>query len=95
MPDHQVNHINGASFAGFYYICLVIDPKAASETDVYPGTSVPALAEDEISMEQEATTNPKKQAHLYGYYFHESSEPFQKLDLYQVPVPVSDTFELH
>ena len=21
MPDHKIEHVNGASFAGFYYIC--------------------------------------------------------------------------
>ena len=46
VPDHKVQNIPGASFAGFYYICIQLSTQA-----------------------------------IEGYYYHSSSQWFQKLDL--------------
>lgn len=94
VPDHHVSHINGASFAGFYYIYLALDPMLDNEALLSTGTRTPTISEDESEMKQEASEIPSRPIQLRGYYFHESSEPFQKLALYHVPARVSDTFEL-
>lgn len=94
VPDHRVNHINGASFAGFYYIYLALDPTLEVGTVSSPDARNPTILEDEASMNQIGTGSTARPIQLRGYYFHESSEPFQKLALYHVPARLSDTFEL-
>ncbi|KAI6045679.1 vacuolar import and degradation protein-domain-containing protein, partial [Pisolithus marmoratus] len=32
IPDHKVNDINGASFAGFYYVCVDFTPQSSAST---------------------------------------------------------------
>ncbi|KZV89120.1 hypothetical protein EXIGLDRAFT_582682, partial [Exidia glandulosa HHB12029] len=32
VPDHRVKDITGASFAGFYYVCVDLDPSASSSS---------------------------------------------------------------
>ncbi|KAF9585309.1 hypothetical protein BGW38_002948 [Lunasporangiospora selenospora] len=59
VPDHRIQGINGASFAGFYYICY-----------------------------------NKVQSTISGFYYHQSSEKFQQLNLTHVPdQPSTGSFE--
>lgn len=93
VPDHHVSHITGASFAGFYYIYLSLDPMLESEVISTPGGRTAPMSEDPVCAKQDME-NLAKPIQLRGYYFHESSEPFQKLALYHMPAKVSHTFEL-
>lgn len=97
VPDHRVQNINGASFAGlwagvaslitgFYYMCIDM-------THHYPAS--PRRSHDALG-----------RAELSGFYFHESSEPcvqahqslthirYQHLSLRHVPQQPSSSFEL-
>ena len=94
VPDHHVSHITGASFAGFYYIYLSLDPMLESEVISTPGGRTAPMSEDLVCAKQEDMESLAKPIQLRGYYFHESSEPFQKLALYHMPAKVSHTFEL-
>ncbi|TFK76315.1 hypothetical protein BDN72DRAFT_785047 [Pluteus cervinus] len=58
VPDHRVQDINGASFAGFYYVCVDFNPPAPSCTErtSQQGASR-ELVEEEIS--QSPTVKPE------------------------------------
>jgi len=59
VPDWRVKDITGASFAGFYYVCVSTpDPEMGTDWD--------------------------KPATMSGYYFHQNSDPYQKLSLVHV-----------
>eukprot|EP00834_Sanchytrium_tribonematis_P005443 NODE_329_length_9526_cov_0.701708.p2 type:complete len:307 gc:universal NODE_329_length_9526_cov_0.701708:5545-4625(-) len=58
VPDHHIQQIPGASFAGFYYICIQLSTQR-----------------------------------IQGYYYHSSSQWFQKLDLRYQPAYISHEFE--
>lgn len=75
VPDHRVKDINGASFAGFYYICLDFEPSALS--DAASDTGPPKGDLEPIS------------ASMSGFYFHNSSERYQQLSLHHVPDEVT------
>ncbi|RDB21177.1 Glucose-induced degradation protein 4 [Hypsizygus marmoreus] len=47
VPDHRVHDINGASFAGFYYICVDFNPPPASRST---SQSTPLTPDDEMDM---------------------------------------------
>ncbi|PPQ63069.1 hypothetical protein CVT24_005924 [Panaeolus cyanescens] len=42
VPDHRVQDINGASFAGFYYVCVDFNPPSSSVSVPKSSSSVPA-----------------------------------------------------
>eukprot|EP00835_Amoeboradix_gromovi_P005176 NODE_462_length_8172_cov_0.295181.p2 type:complete len:307 gc:universal NODE_462_length_8172_cov_0.295181:5112-4192(-) len=58
IPDHRVQFIPGASFAGFYYICLQVST-----------------------------------GRIEGYYYHSSSQWFQKIDLRYEAQNTSSSFD--
>ncbi|KAH9934731.1 vacuolar import and degradation protein-domain-containing protein [Fomitopsis serialis] len=39
VPDHRVQDINGASFAGFYYVCVDFNPQQSGSTGVHNSPS--------------------------------------------------------
>ncbi|KAL5532611.1 hypothetical protein ACEPAF_4385 [Sanghuangporus sanghuang] len=39
VPDHRVEDISGASFAGFYYVCVEFEPQPGSASPVAPQTT--------------------------------------------------------
>ncbi|KAF9475843.1 hypothetical protein BDN70DRAFT_883168 [Pholiota conissans] len=50
VPDHRVQDINGASFAGFYYVCVDFNPPATSSTTeeaIDETTEIPVNPEDD------------------------------------------------
>ncbi|TIA90445.1 hypothetical protein E3P99_01555 [Wallemia hederae] len=72
VPDSSIKDIPGASFDGFYYVCIDLDCPPSDITH-------PSI--------------PSSGPHLSGYYFHPNSEPFQQLNLRELPKTTSDTFE--
>ncbi|KAL9715318.1 hypothetical protein Ac2012v2_001981 [Leucoagaricus gongylophorus] len=89
VPDHRVQDINGASFAGFYYVCVDFNP-----------TAVPCAAgsSSDSSEEQDHRTGRKQNrtwqastprktrvkrpapaATMSGFYYHQNSEPYASL----------------
>ncbi|KAI0928711.1 hypothetical protein AcW2_004635 [Taiwanofungus camphoratus] len=44
VPDHRVQDINGASFAGFYYVCVDFNPQQSSAQLAQPNSETPAQA---------------------------------------------------
>jgi len=85
VPDHRVKDINGASFAGFYYICVEYEPSkrlegfsasSHAQADMEPGSG----KEDHNRYEDEPIP-----ASMTGFYFHKHSEPNQELNLHHVP----------
>ncbi|TFY64876.1 hypothetical protein EVJ58_g2339 [Rhodofomes roseus] len=43
VPDHRVQDINGASFAGFYYVCVDFNPHQSSSTSTHSSQSPTSL----------------------------------------------------
>ncbi|KAJ7685326.1 vacuolar import and degradation protein-domain-containing protein [Mycena polygramma] len=105
VPDHRVQDINGASFAGFYYVCVDFNP---APTHPDEGDS-PAAAEPEEAMASPQPAPPPKKrrdssvrraissgprpALMSGFYFHQNSEPYQQLTLSHLPERTSSSFE--
>ncbi|MEN2500750.1 MAG: GID complex subunit 4, VID24, partial [Marteilia pararefringens] len=58
VPCHQINSIPGASFAGFYYICL-----------------------------------RRSKPSIFGFYYHQTSEWFQSLELEYIDTRTSGTYK--
>ncbi|KAK0451019.1 vacuolar import and degradation protein-domain-containing protein [Armillaria borealis] len=77
VPDHRVQDINGASFAGkctgFYYVCVDFNPTQSSQN--------------------EEPTSPSSAPTMSGFYYHQNSEPYQQLTLAHVPERASSSFE--
>ncbi|KIY43561.1 hypothetical protein FISHEDRAFT_28320, partial [Fistulina hepatica ATCC 64428] len=138
VPDHRVHDINGASFAGFYYVCVDFNPTGSVRTQ-------PDTVEEEPSIHETATVAPPMSpsistssthdvpmssivparrrrdssrrgrdasaarrgvrspsagprpppaaATMNGFYFHQTSEPFQQLSLTHVQTPGVASFE--
>ncbi|KAJ7046932.1 vacuolar import and degradation protein-domain-containing protein [Mycena alexandri] len=103
VPDHRVQDINGASFAGFYYVCV----------DFNPAPTQPEDAEAEAEADEAITASPPSKPHsrrrdssvrralssgprpalMSGFYFHQNSEPYQQLTLSHIPERTSSSFE--
>ncbi|KIP08139.1 hypothetical protein PHLGIDRAFT_127180 [Phlebiopsis gigantea 11061_1 CR5-6] len=49
VPDHRVQDISGASFAGFYYVCVDFNPQPAASHGLHDN-SFPSAADDEPSL---------------------------------------------
>ncbi|KAF8921130.1 vacuolar import and degradation protein-domain-containing protein [Mucidula mucida] len=88
VPDHRVQDINGASFAGFYYVCVDFNPQPPSPvvTSVSPTKS---RTRRDSSVRRQATLAPT----MSGFYYHQNSEPYQQLSLSHVPERCTSTFE--
>ncbi|KAJ6597026.1 vacuolar import and degradation protein-domain-containing protein [Mycena vulgaris] len=106
VPDHRVQDINGASFAGFYYVCVDFNP---APTHAEPEDGAPTPEPDEAIAPQSAPAPPAKPrrdssvrralstgprpALMSGFYFHQNSEPYQQLTLSHLPERTSSSFE--
>ncbi|KAF7968084.1 hypothetical protein HWV62_32029 [Athelia sp. TMB] len=109
VPDHRVQDINGASFAGFYYVCVDFNPTgsvrganpSSPEADAcpLPSLSSPGRAENihlprDASVKRSPSTGPANPVPtMSGFYFHKNSEPYQQLNLEHVPETMSSSFE--
>ncbi|KAF7363568.1 hypothetical protein MSAN_01013400 [Mycena sanguinolenta] len=107
VPDHRVQDINGASFAGFYYVCVDFNPAPTHSDD---GEGVPMLDEALAASPPAPATTPTRKprrdssvrralssgprpALMSGFYFHQNSEPYQQLTLSHIPERMSSSFE--
>lgn len=60
VPDHRVQDINGASFAGFYYVCVDFNPPAISSPTRSASQQFPLAPEcDEVELFSRSTIIPK------------------------------------
>ncbi|KAK0463983.1 vacuolar import and degradation protein-domain-containing protein [Desarmillaria tabescens] len=99
VPDHRVQDINGASFAGFYYVCVDFNPAQSSQNE--EPTSPMAKSESRERRESSARRSPSAgprltappAATMSGFYYHQNSEPYQQLTLAHVPERASSSFE--
>jgi len=56
VPDHRVQDISGASFAGFYYVCVDFNPPARPPASaVRPGAHAVSMAEDRGPLDSSAS----------------------------------------
>ncbi|KAH8102007.1 vacuolar import and degradation protein-domain-containing protein [Phellopilus nigrolimitatus] len=88
VPDHRVQDISGASFAGerrFYYVCVDFDPQPQAP---------PAPAQGNPNCVQ-GPPPPigEPVASMCGFYFHQNSEPYQQLSLTHVKDRFRSSFE--
>ncbi|KAG8923924.1 hypothetical protein FRC00_005687 [Tulasnella sp. 408] len=84
VPDWKVRDINGASFAGFYYVCVEFNPGRGSSP------TAPSFADDDDFPTLGSPVSPVKSrssgpATMTGFYYHADSEPYQQLSLAHVP----------
>ncbi|KAJ7063415.1 vacuolar import and degradation protein-domain-containing protein [Mycena amicta] len=96
VPDHRVQDINGASFAGFYYVCVDFNPApihSDPEEDIADDPRPPVKARRDSSVRRALSTGPRP-ALMSGFYFHQNSEPYQQLTLNHMHQrATSSTFE--
>ncbi|KAJ7172341.1 vacuolar import and degradation protein-domain-containing protein, partial [Mycena filopes] len=102
VPDHRVQDINGASFAGFYYVCVDFNPAptqaddAEAESDeaatIIAPQPAPAKPRRDSSVRRALSSGPRP-ALMSGFYFHQNSEPYQQLTLSHIPERTSSSFE--
>jgi len=91
VPDWKVKDINGASFAGFYYICVEFNPSRAS---AYPNAALDDPNDfPSLSSPTSSRANTGGPATMTGFYYHAESEPYQQLSLTHVPEKATPTFE--
>ncbi|KXN92228.1 hypothetical protein AN958_08681 [Leucoagaricus sp. SymC.cos] len=108
VPDHRVHDINGASFAGFYYVCVDFNPAAtaaasgdtAEEDEYCNGRKQHRNRRGSSARRTSAVKRPPSLAPytapiatMSGFYYHQNSEPYQQLSLTHVPESSSSTFE--
>lgn len=107
VPDHRVRNINGASFAGFYYICVALQdgdsdehgakmlPQSSTTSEDVEMTNAPGSGSGQP---KEGSGHPelprRRRGHMRGFYFHENSEPYQELSLEYVPSRSSGYLEM-
>jgi hypothetical protein len=106
VPDHRVQDITGASFAGFYYICVDFNPhtrglplspavsEEAAKTEGAP-TAAPASP---ILRTRSSSTAPGRALGggaptMRGFYYHRNSDPYQELTLQHVNETTVSEFE--
>ncbi|KAF9269394.1 hypothetical protein L218DRAFT_915443 [Marasmius fiardii PR-910] len=87
VPEDQVQDIKGASFAGFYYICVDFDPSNSKLPEHEPTSLTPedTKADSTAPPSVEARPNITPVATISGFYYHRNSEPYQQLFLSHVP----------
>jgi hypothetical protein len=105
VPDHRVQDINGASFAGFYYVCVDFDPNPSHSS---PRNDDQAEVDPSLPLSSRRTRrnasrkrgrSPSMVPHsppvatMSGFYFHQNSEPYQQLSLTHVPERRNSSFE--
>jgi len=109
VPDHRVHDISGASFAGFYYVCVDFNPLPNHAPYSGPSAPDPANAETVPSSPRRNQRNASRRrgrspsmapistpiATMNGFYYHQNSEPYQQLSLTHVPERASSGFEFH
>ncbi|KZO97840.1 hypothetical protein CALVIDRAFT_479456 [Calocera viscosa TUFC12733] len=108
VPDHRVRDINGASFAGFYYVCVDLDPSTPPDNSnslTFPPSSQHSLTQSRLPPTPRAHTAANASAMerargkgygtamMEGLYFHQNSEPYQHLSLRHMPERTSAAFE--
>ncbi|OBZ75449.1 Casein kinase I 1 [Grifola frondosa] len=102
VPDHRVQDINGASFAGFYYVCVDFNPQqsgpaAGQETQPLASPTENAVQLSTSPIQTQSATKPepvtRSRPTMSGFYFHQNSEPYQQLSLVHVPDHTSSCFE--
>ncbi|TDL24813.1 hypothetical protein BD410DRAFT_785531 [Rickenella mellea] len=49
VPDHRVQDINGASFAGFYYVCVDFNPQPVSTSSLHSPHEMPSCPEGNLA----------------------------------------------
>ncbi|KDQ17970.1 hypothetical protein BOTBODRAFT_104624 [Botryobasidium botryosum FD-172 SS1] len=97
VPDHRVRVINGASFAGFYYVCVEFNPTPTSPS--HRTTGLPQSRTSYSSRDYSSWTGSDESASapgaatMTGFYFHQHSEPYQQLSLAHVPDRTTSSFE--
>ncbi|KAF9053861.1 hypothetical protein BDZ89DRAFT_1088330 [Hymenopellis radicata] len=89
VPDHRVQDINGASFAGFYYVCVDFNPQPPSPVVTSAASPTKSRTRRDSSVRRQATLAPT----MSGFYYHQNSEPYQQLSLSHVPERCTSTFE--
>ncbi|KAJ7125470.1 vacuolar import and degradation protein-domain-containing protein [Mycena crocata] len=103
VPDHRVQDINGASFAGFYYVCVDFNPAPTQADPDDAGEHLVPAPEPEpaplaakprrdSSVRRALSAGPRP-ALMSGFYFHQNSEPYQQLTLSHLPERTSSSFE--
>ncbi|KAJ3574819.1 hypothetical protein NP233_g1505 [Leucocoprinus birnbaumii] len=107
VPDHRVHDINGASFAGFYYVCVDFNPAAtasaadaAEQEEHRSGRKQNRNRRGSSARRTSAVKRPPSLAPytapvatMSGFYYHQNSEPYQQLSLTHVPETSSSSFE--
>ncbi|KAG8897789.1 hypothetical protein FRB99_007918 [Tulasnella sp. 403] len=98
VPDWKVKDVNGASFAGFYYVCVEFNPSGRASTcsSAYP--NAPSFDDnDDFPTLGAPASAPKSRsagpATMTGFYYHADSEPYQQLSLTHIPEKATPSFE--
>ncbi|KIJ16913.1 hypothetical protein PAXINDRAFT_168349 [Paxillus involutus ATCC 200175] len=60
VPDHRVQDINGASFAGFYYVCVDFNPQSSANNTRSVTHSIPLRTEESVDIPLTSSPSPGK-----------------------------------
>ncbi|EIN07243.1 hypothetical protein PUNSTDRAFT_71057, partial [Punctularia strigosozonata HHB-11173 SS5] len=98
VPDHRVQDISGASFAGFYYVCVDFNPPPPSPMRSTSRRRSSSAATKGLLQEWPESDGLGRStgghaATMSGYYFHQNSAPYQQLSLCHVAENMSPSFE--
>jgi len=108
VPDHRVQDIIGASFAGFYYVCVEFNSPGTKDSAVDGEEAEAALPPTKDARRRRGSSTarghrsqsrsptapiPAPTATMSGLYYHASSEPYQQLSLTHQPEGPSSSFE--
>lgn len=87
VPDHRVHDINGASFAGFYYVCVDFNPAATAS----------ATGADDVTEEEEHRSGRKQNRNRRGSSARRTSAVKRppSLSPYTAPVATMSGFYYH
>ncbi|EMD38554.1 hypothetical protein CERSUDRAFT_105141 [Gelatoporia subvermispora B] len=74
VPDHRVQDINGASFAGFYYVCVDFNPQQSGSQPLASPTEAPidefpqsTLAQSPMVTKPEPVTRSRRMSSGHGF----------------------------
>ncbi|TFY74517.1 hypothetical protein EWM64_g9495 [Hericium alpestre] len=73
VPDHRVQDIHGASFAGFYYVCVDFNSHPPSPTTSRPTIASRSPIRDEASGELGASPKPEPPRRSRGQSIHDDA----------------------